>query len=208
MNKLLIATTNPGKLAEIRLFLSDLPVELVSLKDVGITDNVEETGKTFEENAILKAKYYAQKSGLMTIADDGGFEIDALGGEPGVHSHRWMDYTRESSDEELITYAFERMRSIPEGKRQAQLRLVLALVTEKGDVITTVEEFVVGVVPMQRSPRKVEGFPYRSILFIPEMNKYYDQDLMTPEEADRYNHRKKAVNKLKPHIKFFLQQHP
>lgn len=202
--KLLIATTNPGKLAEIRLFLSDLSMELVSLKDVGVSESVEETGKTFEENAILKAKYYAQKSGLMTIADDGGFEIEALGGEPGVHSHRWIDPSRESSDEELITYAFDRMKSIPEGKRQAQLRLVLALVRANGDVIATTEASVSGIVPQQRSPRKVDGFPYRSILFIPEMNKFYDQNIMTPEETEKHNHRKRAVEQLKPILKTLL----
>ena len=180
--------------------MSDLPFELVSLKDVGITQSAEETGKTFEENAILKAKYYAQKSGLMTLADDGGFEIDALGGQPGVKSHRWIHGDREDSDEEIITYVFERMKDIPEGKRQAQLRLVLALVTAHGEVIATVEASVRGIVPAARSPYLVHGFPYRSILFVPEMNKYYDQNLMTPDETEKYNHRKKAIEKLKPII--------
>ena len=80
MKKLLVATTNPGKLIEISSFLSDLPIELVSLKDVGITDDVEETGKTYEENAEMKALFYAKKSGLPSIADDGGLEIAALHG--------------------------------------------------------------------------------------------------------------------------------
>src|SRR3990167_9592915 len=111
--KLLVATTNPGKLAEIRRFLTDIPVELVSLKDVGIADSVEETGKTFEENAILKAKFYAQKSGLPTLADDGGFEIDALNGEPGVKSHRWADPSQENDDETLINYTLKRLENVP-----------------------------------------------------------------------------------------------
>src|SRR3990167_2672003 len=145
--KLLVATTNPGKLAEIRRFLTDIPVELVSLKDVGIADSVEETGKTFEENAILKAKFYAQKSGLPTLADDGGFEIDVLGGEPGVKSHRWIDSTRENSDEELIAYTIKRMKDIPEDKRGAQLRLVLALVLPDGQLFTS-EASVRGIVPV------------------------------------------------------------
>ena len=117
MKKLLIATTNPGKLDEIKRFLGDLPVELVALKDVGIIDGVEETGKTFEENAILKAKYYCKKSGLPTLADDGGFEIDALGGEPGVKSHRWIHKDREDTDEELIEYTLKKMRGLPRAKR-------------------------------------------------------------------------------------------
>src|SRR3990167_1240845 len=128
MNKLLIATTNPGKLAEIRRFLSDVPVELVGLKDVGITDAPKEDGISFEENAILKAKYYAKESKLPTLADDGGLEIDALNGEPGVKSHRWIHSDREDGDEELIQYTLDRMKDLADDKREAQLRLVLALV--------------------------------------------------------------------------------
>ena len=198
--KLLVATTNPGKLTEIKHYLSEIPIELVSLKDVGITDAVEETGTTFEENAILKAQHYAKESGLMTLADDGGFEIDALGGEPGIKSHRWVHGDRESTDEELIAHAFERMKNIPEGKRNAQLRLVLALVTGNGEVVATVEEKIRGIVPKAPSKTRSEGFPYRSILFIPEMNKYYDQNVMTIEEAQRYNHRKRALERMKPYL--------
>lgn len=197
MKKLLIATTNPGKLAEIRRFLADLPIELVSLQDIGITESVEETGATFEENAILKSSYYAKKSGLPALADDGGFEIDALGGEPGVRSHRWIDPTRESGDEELIAYAFERMKDVPQGKRGAQLRLVLALTFPDGKV-HTVTDAARGVVPFEPSHERVAGFPYRSILYIPQIGKFYNHDLLTPEETEKYNHRKRALDKLKP----------
>lgn len=197
MKKLLIATTNPGKLAEIRRFLSDLPIQLVSLQDIGITESVEETGATFEENAILKASYYAKKSGLPALADDGGFEIDALGGEPGVRSHRWINPTRESGDEELIAYAFERMKDVPEGKRGAQLRLVLALTLPDGSV-HTVTDAARGVVPLAPSSERVPGFPYRSILYIPQIGKFYNHDLLTPEETEKYNHRKRALDALKP----------
>ena len=200
---LLIATTNPGKLAEIKLFLADTSLELVSLKDVGITDNVEETGKTFEENAILKARHYAKESGLMTLADDGGFEIDAIGGEPGIKSHRWVHGDRESTDEELIAYTFERMKDVPLTKRQAQLRLVLALVAPDGTVLATAEDKVRGIVPLEPSKAHTAGFPYRSILFLPKIGKYYDQNVMTAEETDRFNHRKHAVER----IKLYFQTH-
>ena len=201
--KLLVATTNPGKLAEIRRFLTDIPVELVSLKDVGIADSVEETGKTFEENAILKAKFYAQKSGLSTLADDGGFEIDALGGEPGVKSHRWIDTTRENSDEELIAYTIKRMKDIPEDKRGAQLRLVLALVLPDGQLFTS-EASVRGIVPVNPTGTHIEGFPFRSLLYLPQIQKYYNQDELTDKENETYNHRKRALEKLKPIIKKFI----
>ena len=202
--KLLIATTNPGKLAEIKRFLSDVPVELVSLNDVGISDIVEETGKTFEENAILKTKHYAKESGLMTLADDGGFEIDALHGEPGIKSHRWVHGDRENTDEELIAYTFERMQGVPEDKRGAQLRLVLVLVKPDGERVATYEEKIRGMVAATPSKMHQPGFPYRAILWIPEINKYYDQNMMTPQENETYNHRKKAVDKLKPQLLQFL----
>ncbi len=195
--KLLIATTNPGKLAEIRRFLGDFPVELVALKDVGITDVVEETGSTFEKNAILKAKYYCKKSGLPTLADDGGFEIDSLGGEPGVKSHRWIHQDREDTDEELIAYTLEKMRGLPRAQRAAQLRLVLALIFPDGQHYT-VEEKTRGIVAEKSSDHRTPGFPYRSLLFLPEISKYYDHDLLTPEETERFNHRKRALDRLKP----------
>lgn len=201
--KLLIATTNQGKLKEIQRFLSDVNIELVSLQDIGVTDVVEETGKTFEENAILKAKYYCEKSGLPTLADDGGFEIDELNGEPGVFSHRWVDPTRESSDEELNTYTIERMKHLPEGKRGAQLRLVLALTLPDGS-IHTAEDSVHGVVPIHPTGKLSPGFPFRSLLFLPEINKYYNHDELTDEENEKYNHRKKALEQLKPYIKRYV----
>lgn len=199
MNKLLIATTNPGKLAEIKLFLSGVPVELIGLKDVGITDHPEETGISFEENAILKAKHYAKESGLPTLADDGGLEIDALNGEPGVKSHRWIHSDREDTDEELIQYALDRMKDIPEDKRGAQLRLVLALVMPDAEVFTS-EEKVRGIIPQKPSDVRHEGFPYRSLLFLPEINKFYNHDELTATETETYNHRKKALEILKPII--------
>lgn len=199
MQKLLIATTNPGKLAELRLFLRDVPVALVGLPDIGISKGVAETGETFEENALLKAKFYHGQSGLMTLADDGGFEIDALGGEPGVHSHRWKNKDREDTDEELIAYTLERLRDVPEGKRGAQLRLVLALVTETG-TLQTATASVRGIVPVSPANKVTPGFPYRSLLFLPEIGKYYNHDELTPKETEMYNHRKKALDMLIPFI--------
>lgn len=200
MKKLLIATTNPGKLEEITRFLSDLPITLVSLKDVGITDNVEETEKTFQENAILKAKFYCKKSGLPTIADDGGLEIDALGGEPGVKSHRWIHGDREDEDEELITHAIQRLEGIPLEKRGAQLRAVIALAFPDGKVFTS-EAYARGIIPLAPGTHRTPGFPYRSLLFLPDINKFYDHSQLTEEESKRYNHREKALEKLKSIIR-------
>lgn len=204
MKKLLIATTNPGKLAEIREVLSDLPLELVSLKDVGITTQAPENAPTFEENAIAKAKFYAQLSGLSTIADDGGFEIDALGGQPGVKSHRWIHQDKENTDQELIEFTMEKMKGLPRENRGAQLRLVLALLLPDGS-IHTVEEKVRGIVAEQPSDHLVPGFPYRSLLYFPEIGKYYDPAELTEEERQHYNHRHRALMRLKPVIKQFVE---
>lgn len=203
--KLLIATTNPGKLTEIKKFLGDFPIELTGLKDAGITDVVEETGSTFEENAILKAKFYAEKSGLPTLADDGGFEIDALGGEPGVKSHRWIHKDREDTDEELIAYTLEKMKGLPRAQRGAQLRLVLALVLPDGRKFT-VEEKTRGIVAQKPSQHRTSGFPYRSLLYLPDLRKFYNTGDLTPEENEVYNHRKRAVEELKPVIRQYLME--
>jgi len=200
VNRLLIATTNPGKLGEIKGFLSELPLTLIGPADVGITDAPEETGISFQENAILKAKFYAEKSKLPTLADDGGLEIDALHGEPGVKSHRWIHDDREDTDEDLIQYTLDRMKDLPREKRGAQLRLVLALVLPSGEVFTS-EEKVRGIIPRMASIHRWKGFPYRSLLFLPEINKYYNHDELTATETETYNHRKKALEILKPILK-------
>ncbi|MDO8451773.1 MAG: non-canonical purine NTP pyrophosphatase [bacterium] len=205
MKNLLIATENPAKLQEIRRFLMDLPVELVGLKDLGIFDVVEETGKTFEENAILKATFYSEKSGLPTVADDGGIEIDILGGEPGVQSRRWAGPENNEvhdleSDERLIQYALTRMKDFPEAKRGAQMRTVVAFSSPQGRV-STGEGTIRGIIAIRPSEKRYLGFPFRSLFFLPEIRKFYNHDELTEEENERYNHRKKALEKIKPIIR-------
>lgn len=195
MQKLLIATTNLGKLAEIKFSLKDLPLELVSLNDLGIIDKTEETGKTFAQNAILKAKFYSQISNLPTISDDGGLEIDILNGEPGVKSRRWIK-GKEATDEELINYTLQKLKGVPLEKRGAQLRTVLALVLPDGKVYTS-EGIVRGIIAEKPHPGRTAGFPFRSLLYLPEIGKFYHKDDLTPEENLKYNHRVKALQKFK-----------
>ncbi len=195
MNKILIATTNPGKLSEIKYFLKDLPLKLLSLNDLGIKDRVEEDGKTFEENAKKKAVFYANLSGLPTVADDGGVEIDYLGGEPGVKSRRWID-GKEASDEELISYTLQKLKGVPERKRQAQLRVCLALALPGGKVFVS-EGKIRGLISEHIFHILTPGFPFRSLLYIPQIGKYYHHDNLTKEENLKYNHRGKALRKLK-----------
>lgn len=194
MRKLLIATTNPGKLEEIRYFLKNLPLQLVGFKELGIKEKVREDGKTFEENAKKKAVFYAKISGLPTIADDGGLEIDILGGEPGVKSRRWIDGS-EDGDEELINYTLRKLKSVPAKKRGAQLRAVLALALPSGKIYIS-EGKVKGIIAEKPYNGRTHGFPFRSLLYLPKIGKYYHQDDLTPEEDRKYNHRGKALRRL------------
>ncbi len=189
MKKLLIATTNPAKRDEYKDLLRGLPLELVDLEDVGITDVPAETGKNFEENAIIKAKFYYQTSGLPTLVDDGGFEIDALNGEPGVKSHRWLGW--EMTDEEIIEEVMKRMRG--KMQRSCRLNLVVALATPFG--IVTSQSAVEGVVAEKAAEKKIKGFPYRSLMYFPSYGKYYCD--ISEEEHEILNHRKHAIEKIK-----------
>lgn len=196
MKKLLIATHNPAKLAEIKHFLTGLSIKLVSLKEMGIKEDVEEDGETFAENAIKKAKYYAAKSGLATLADDGGLEIDYLNGGPGVHSRRWITGHR-ANDEELINYTLKLLKGVSEEKRGAQLRAVLALAF-LNDQVKTAEGKIRGIIANKPYIKKRwVGFPFRALFYLPKIKKYYNPDELTAEEERKYNHRLKALEKLK-----------
>jgi XTP/dITP diphosphohydrolase len=158
--RLLIATTNAAKVREYRRLLGDLPIELVAAEH---PPPVEETGSTFEENALLKARAYAAWSALPSLADDGGIEIDALGGEPGVRSARWLG--RAATDDELIAYTLERLRGVPPERRGAQMRVACALAEPAGPV-TIGQGVIRGAIAEHPLPTRDPGFPFRSV-FVP-----------------------------------------
>lgn len=196
MKKLLIATKNPAKLSEFKNFLKDLPLKLIGLKEAGIDDFFEESGQTFSENAEAKAQFFAQKTGLPTLADDGGIEIDILGGEPGVKSRRWPDGKNEATDEELINYTLRKMKGVPLSKRLARFRAVLALAIP-GDQIYTSEGTIEGIIAPKPLFKRKKGYPYRSLFYLPQIKKYYFEDELTEEETQRFNHRALALKKIK-----------
>lgn len=200
MKKLLIATTNPGKLKEIKNTLTDLPLIILTLQDLQITEEVEEDGKTFEENAIKKAKFYCQKSGLPTIVDDGGLEIDALDGEPGVKSKRWVPGKENPTDEELIDYTLKRLLGVPKEKRGAQLRTVLALAFPDSQIFTS-EGAVRGMIAKQPCKEWTRGYPYRALLYLPQIKKFYHEGKFTRKEKEKFAHRVIALEKFKEIIK-------
>lgn len=190
MTKLLIGTGNPAKIKEYKKLLKPFGFDLVSAKDLGIIEP-EEVGKTFEETAIAKAKHYFEKSGIPTIVDDGGFEIDELNGEPGVRSKRWIG--REMTDEEIIQEVIKRMEGIPSGKRNSRHRIAMALATPYG--IFTSHSSIDGIVAEKPHQKRESGFPYRSLLYLPNYNKYWIE--LNDDEQEILNHRRAALEKIK-----------
>lgn len=192
MKRILVATTNPGKLKEIRAGLADIGADILSLKDFPDVLPVEETGKTFEENAKIKAKGYYARTGVPTVADDAGLEIDALHGEPGVKTRRWIHGNRDSTDAELVAYALKRLQGVPDEKRTARLRTVIAFYDGKKMHTATAatEGRIVGEAARDIEP----GYPFRSLLFLPQFGKLYKD--LTPAEHIKTNHRLMALKKL------------
>lgn len=193
--KLLIATHNSAKVLEYKHYLSDLGLELLSLSDLNITEEASEDGSTFEENAIKKAKFYYQLTGLAVIADDGGLMIDGLNGAPGVKSRRWLGY--KMTDEEMIQSVIEKMKYVPEGKRTCHLVGTIALVMSDGRIYTQWAQ-VDGVVAQTPTSKRLNGFPYRSFFYLPQFKKFYLE--LTDGEHEQINHRKMALSKLRPYL--------
>ncbi len=194
MKKLLIATRNQGKFGEIKKFLSGLPIETVSLSDVGIDEDVEETGKTYKENSQKKAIFYAKKTGLPTIADDGGIEIDVLKGLPGLYSKRW------AKDENDIIQKLEKLtKDMPDDKREAVFKTVISFALSSGKIWST-QGSVKGIIAKNPHSRRIIGYPYRSFFYLPKIKKYYHENELSDEEQKMYNHRYKAITRLKPII--------
>jgi len=188
--KLLIATTNRGKVREYKSLLEDIPFELVSLTDEGIPTIVEETGTTFRENAGLKAKVFAAESRLLTLADDSGIEVDALGGEPGVMSARYAG--DDATDAERVAYLLSKMKNVPEGKRTARFRCVIAVAEPGGETEYFTGECE-GIIPFE--PAGELGFGYDPVLYIPELGKTIAE--LGPEVKNRISHRARAAEKAR-----------
>lgn len=194
MPKLLIATTNQAKLEESRRALEDSGLELLSLKDFPNIQPVEEIGTTFEENALLKAKGYFEQTQIPCLGDDGGLEIVYLGGLPGPNSRRWVG--ENATDRDLAEEVLKRLRGVPREKRGARLGTCNVFYDSKH--ILKKDSWVEGYIAEKLMTEIQPGFPYRSILMIPEFNKSYGR--LTKEEHEAVNFRQKNLNALKPEI--------
>jgi XTP/dITP diphosphohydrolase len=189
-DKLLLATTNPGKAKEMRAFLSQLPFEVFSLSDAGISERFIETGKTFLENARGKSQFYSQFWDGLTLGEDSGLNIDYLNGAPGIFSARYSG--PQADDEKNIQKVLKKMKNVPDEKRQAQFVSSMVL-SKREDVMTEIQESAEGFI----THRKIgnHGFGYDPIFFFPALNKTFAE--LEPEQKIEVSHRGKSLKQLK-----------
>lgn len=190
-SRLLVATRNRGKVREYEQLLSGLAVEITYLNAEGIACEVRETGSTFADNAIQKAQDYALVSGLLTLADDSGLEVDALGGEPGVHSARYAGL--EATDEDRYWLLLDRMRDVPWEDRTARFRCVIAVSQPGGDTFTA-EGVCEGIIAL--APSGKHGFGYDPVFYLPAHDKTMAE--LAPEVKNRISHRARAARRIRP----------
>lgn len=204
--KILVATTNPGKLTELSEMLSDTAdIQWVSLREFPGIDEVEEDGCTFAENARKKALGYAAASGLWTVADDSGLVIDALGGAPGVYSARYAADECDSTDRKIIDAAnyqkvLRLLKEVPLAERTARFKCCVCLASPEA-VLLEAEGTVEGVI--QHAPVGDNGFGYDPIFYIPNLNKTAAQ--LENHEKNQISHRGNAIRHFKPLLQTLLQ---
>ena len=192
MNKIVVGSRNSGKIREIQAVLADLPYCVTGLSDQTIPD-AEETGTTFQENAILKARYYCQHTGEYCLADDSGLEVDALDGAPGVYSARYAG--KQASDEENNQKLLSALTGIPMQRRTARFRSVLALAGPDGSLMLA-EGVCEGIVLFEA--RGTGGFGYDPLFLMPDQRKTLAE--MTLAEKNLVSHRGNALRAFKQQL--------
>lgn len=197
MKKIVFASNNNGKIKEVREILKDFDSQVLTMKEAGADIDIEENGKTFEENALIKARAVMQITGEITMADDSGLEIDYLNGEPGVYSARYMGH--DTSYDIKNNAIIERMKNAEGDERSARFVCAIAAVFPDGKefVKRGTMEGVIGEKPVGDN-----GFGYDPILFLPQYNKSSAQ--LTSEEKNSISHRGEALNKMKQEIEKYL----
>jgi len=192
--ELVLASQNPGKLAEMRQLLDALPFRVLGAAEVGIRDAPEETGRTFLENAVLKALHYSRLSGRLAVADDSGLSVDALNGSPGLYSSRFAG--DGASDEERNRLLLSKLEGVPEAERGARFTSAVA-VARDGRVLFEALESVDGRIADR--PRGSEGFGYDPLFFYPPFGKTFGE--VPHAEKDRVSHRGKAFARLREYLR-------
>lgn len=199
MKEVLIATNNAGKGKDFEALFTPLGIQVLTLNDIEEEINVEETGETFEENAILKAETVANLLGKIVIADDSGLEIDALNGAPGVYSARYAG--NGSTDDENIDKALKALQGVPTEKRTARFRCVLAIAGPgiKTEVFSGDCE---GIITEER--QGTNGFGYDPIFYVAEKGR--TMAMLTPGEKSSVSHRGAALAKLQTKLSLFIER--
>jgi XTP/dITP diphosphohydrolase len=206
MKKILVASTNPGKLKELREMLGG-DIEWVGLSDFPGIGEIEEDGKTFAENARKKALGYAKATGLWTLADDSGLVVDTIGGQPGVKSARFAESHRRDRkerrdflDKKNIEKLLAMLKDVPKEKRTARFVCCLCLASPQNVLIETQGE-VEGIIIDE--PAGDNGFGYDPVFFVPKLNKTVAQ--LDSNEKNAISHRGNAIRKLKPLLQKLLK---
>lgn len=194
MKRLIFATGNKDKMKEIREILGDLPVEILSMKEAGIQADIEENGKSFEENALIKARAVCRLAGEMVLADDSGLEIDYLNGEPGIYSARYMgeDTSYKIKNQNLI----DRLAGVPDEERTARFVCAIAAAFPDGRecVVRGTIEGMIGY-----EERGENGFGYDPIFYLPDRGVSTAE--LSREEKNSISHRGNALKKMKELLK-------
>ena len=199
--QLLLATNNPGKLAEYDILLEGCGWEVVTPGDLGIELDAEETGETYEANATMKAQCGAQTSGLVTLADDSGLEIEAMGGEPGVYSARFLG--EEASYGERFAEIDRRLSDVPRAQRRARFRCVIAVADPGTSAVRTAEGEVFGLIA--EAPRGEGGFGYDPIFWVPQHSATMAE--LPEHQKNIISHRARAVAGARQILKELLYEH-
>jgi XTP/dITP diphosphohydrolase len=190
LRDLLLASQNAGKLGEMRVLLADLPLRVLCPADVGLTDAPDETGSTFLENAVLKARHYARLAGLLAVADDSGLSVDALDGGPGLYSSRFGG--TGANDDDRNRLLLSKLQGLPQERRGACFTCALALVLDERVLFETQAQ-VHGWIA--ESPRGNEGFGYDPVFFYPPFGCTFGE---APRAAkDAVSHRGQAFARLR-----------
>lgn len=198
--KIVFATENKGKIAEVQRFASQFDIEITSPSEAGlVSKDVEETGSNYEENARLKVQAYLDQpaaKNLIIVGDDTGVETDALSGEPGLHTRRWLGY--RMTDDEIYGYTMGRLYGIPDGKRTATFKSTVAYSVRGGEIQIVTGELLGRIVakPMLDATAR-EGVPFRRLFVVtegPEVPLWKFEELSTKERT--LSHREKSFKKM------------
>lgn len=195
--RIIFATGNADKVREIQMIMEDSGMEVISMKEAGISIDIEENGSTYEENALIKARAVAKYTDVIVMADDSGLEVDYLNKEPGIHSARYLgeDTSYRIKNQNLI----DRLKGVPDEERTARFVCAIAAVLPDGRELTT-RATIEGRIDYEE--RGSHGFGYDPIFYVPEFHKTTAE--LTEEEKNQVSHRGKALRLMKEELKMLV----